>query len=53
VTLGLRGHFGIDPALFVSFDLSEGGVLFGVDIAAVFRTENREESLRDPLDFRP
>jgi hypothetical protein len=53
MTLGLRGHFGIDPALFVSFDFSEGGVLFGVDIAAAFRQESRSASERDPLDFGP
>ncbi len=51
LTLGLRGHFGLDPALFVSIDLGRGGVLFGIDIAAAFRTESRERSLRDPLDF--
>jgi hypothetical protein len=54
LTLGLRGHFsGFDPALFVSFDFSEGGVVFGVDVAAAFRTESRGASERDPLDFRP
>jgi hypothetical protein len=53
LTVGLRGHFGIDPALFVTFDLAEGGVIFGVDIAAAFRAEHRAESIRDPLDFEP
>jgi hypothetical protein len=54
LTLGLRGHFfGFDPALFASIDFSEGGVLFGVDIAAAFRTERRGTSERDPLDFSP
>lgn len=52
LTVGLRGHFGIDPALFVSFDLENGGILFGVDLAAAFRTESRtEREIRDPLDF--
>lgn len=52
LTVGLRGHFGIDPALFVSFDLDNGGILFGVDLAAAFRTESRTtKEIRDPLDF--
>jgi hypothetical protein len=49
LTVGVRGHIILDPALFVSFNLQDGGVLFGIDLAAAFRGESRPES-RDNLD---
>jgi hypothetical protein len=43
LTLGARGHLGgFDPALFVSIDLRDGYVIFGLDLASVLAGSQRE-----------
>jgi hypothetical protein len=52
LTLGARGHLGVaDPALFLSFDLKNGVVIFGLDLAGAVRDIANRDTEVDPLDF--
>lgn len=50
LTAGARIYFGgVAPALFVSYDVDNSEVFFGLDLAGVIRTESRE-AFGDDLD---
>lgn len=52
LTLGLRLHIAsVDPALFVTLDLADGFVIFGVDLAGALREVANTRGERDLLDF--